>query len=389
MRVKRYVVDTMPDAMQSIRSELGSDAVILSTKEIKIGGFLGMFKKKKIEVVAAVENEQKRVVNKKPSAPLNVPRSAVPQAYLKASGSQPAGDLKPQEENRTYAELAAALTDAVGIPSSVAVFSNASQQDEDDNEKELSAFNLGKTSQSKDSALYESLGIEQTSAVSSVLDSEVLNEIREMKQWMERFARQTSGSRDIPEPLIDLRERLIEQEMDMDLIEIWVSSVFDQWINEGSKWSLEQFQDSLKEQVIKFLSNRIGQGIARDTRILYIAGPTGVGKTTTIAKLAAEQLFRQQSLLSKDLKSETYLVLSLTSKSRDMKIITEHFNKYQLDKVIFTKLDETESYGPLFNLLKEFPLGLSYLSNGQNVPDDLLMASEEKLYGMLLGTGGK
>ncbi|KAI7255378.1 hypothetical protein KC345_g11144, partial [Hortaea werneckii] len=40
MRVKRYVVDTMPDAMHSIRSELGSDAVILSTKEIKVGGFM-------------------------------------------------------------------------------------------------------------------------------------------------------------------------------------------------------------------------------------------------------------------------------------------------------------------------------------------------------------
>lgn len=47
MRVKRYVVDSMPDAMLSIRNELGSEAVILSTKEIKIGGFLGLFKKKK------------------------------------------------------------------------------------------------------------------------------------------------------------------------------------------------------------------------------------------------------------------------------------------------------------------------------------------------------
>ncbi|MFD2878756.1 hypothetical protein ACFTAO_26755 [Paenibacillus rhizoplanae] len=47
MRVKRYVVDTMPDAMHSIRSELGSDAVILSTKEIKVGGFMGMFTKKR------------------------------------------------------------------------------------------------------------------------------------------------------------------------------------------------------------------------------------------------------------------------------------------------------------------------------------------------------
>lgn len=84
MRVKRYVVDTMPDAMHSIRSELGSEAVILSTKEIKIGGFLGLFKKKKIEVVAAVEKAQKESAPEKPVKPaMNIPRSAVPQAYQK------------------------------------------------------------------------------------------------------------------------------------------------------------------------------------------------------------------------------------------------------------------------------------------------------------------
>lgn len=47
MRVKRYVVDTMPEAMMQIRGDFGTDAVILSTKEMKIGGFMGMFGKRK------------------------------------------------------------------------------------------------------------------------------------------------------------------------------------------------------------------------------------------------------------------------------------------------------------------------------------------------------
>ena len=46
MRVKRYIVDSMPDALQKIRSDLGKDAVILNTKEIRIGGFLGLFSQK-------------------------------------------------------------------------------------------------------------------------------------------------------------------------------------------------------------------------------------------------------------------------------------------------------------------------------------------------------
>lgn len=113
MRVKRYVVDTMPDAMHSIRSELGSDAVILSTKEVKVGGFMGMFTKKKIEVVAAVENTQKPAVPEKaPAQPMNIPRSAVPQAYQKAaSASAPqAGPVKETTSARSFAEIAAALS---------------------------------------------------------------------------------------------------------------------------------------------------------------------------------------------------------------------------------------------------------------------------------------
>src|SRR5699024_1984997 len=46
---------SMPEAMKQIRNDLGADAVILNSKEIKVGGFLGFFKQKKIEVIAALD----------------------------------------------------------------------------------------------------------------------------------------------------------------------------------------------------------------------------------------------------------------------------------------------------------------------------------------------
>src|SRR5699024_12807578 len=55
MKVKKFVAATMPEAMKKIRSNLGSEAVILQSREIKDGGFLGLFKKRKIEVVAALD----------------------------------------------------------------------------------------------------------------------------------------------------------------------------------------------------------------------------------------------------------------------------------------------------------------------------------------------
>ncbi|GAE36046.1 hypothetical protein [Halalkalibacter akibai] len=55
MKVKKYKANTMQEAMKVIRAELGDDAVILNSKEIETGGFLGFFTKKQIEVIAAID----------------------------------------------------------------------------------------------------------------------------------------------------------------------------------------------------------------------------------------------------------------------------------------------------------------------------------------------
>ncbi|MFC0271312.1 hypothetical protein ACFFIX_07585 [Metabacillus herbersteinensis] len=55
MKVKKYIALNMQEAMKKIRSELGNDAVILNSKVIYTGGFIGLFTKKKIEVIAAMD----------------------------------------------------------------------------------------------------------------------------------------------------------------------------------------------------------------------------------------------------------------------------------------------------------------------------------------------
>jgi len=75
MKVKKYVVDSMPDALQKIRSELGKDAVIINTKEIRVGGFLGLFAKKKVEVVAATDSHPESSAPNRPGKPAAAPVS--------------------------------------------------------------------------------------------------------------------------------------------------------------------------------------------------------------------------------------------------------------------------------------------------------------------------
>jgi len=189
-------------------------------------------------------------------------------------------------------------------------------------------------------------------------------------------------------------------------------------------------------------------------KILMFVGPTGVGKTTTIAKLAAryayklsrrykvgiitldtyrigavEQLMTYAKMmrlpietvvdpsdfeealnalrhndyilidtvgssqhdkekiekLANFLKVNTFteininLVLSAVSKYEDLMDSYKNFSILPIDTLIFTKLDETKTYGNLFSLLINTKKPVSYFSIGQEVPDDLIEASSDYL----------
>lgn len=92
MRVKRYVVDSMPDALEKIRIDLGKDAIILNSKPIRTGGLFGLFTKQRIEVVAAVDDKgAERAASASPASqpdPSALPQTgsyAAKQAYQKAA----------------------------------------------------------------------------------------------------------------------------------------------------------------------------------------------------------------------------------------------------------------------------------------------------------------
>ncbi|MDF2904023.1 MAG: flhF, partial [Bacillus sp. (in: firmicutes)] len=185
-------------------------------------------------------------------------------------------------------------------------------------------------------------------------------------------------------------------------------------------------------------------------------GPTGVGKTTTIAKLAAARVFQQRQrvgllttdtfrigaveqlrtyanilniplevvknaddlktamtslkgcntvfmdsagrnyledeyieeinqYLRYDVPQENYLVLSMTTRWRDMRKIVEQMKTVPIDKLILTKWDETTCYGVALNMLYHYPYPLSYLSLGQGVPQDIMMANSKFMAKKLLG----
>jgi flagellar biosynthesis protein FlhF len=199
------------------------------------------------------------------------------------------------------------------------------------------------------------------------------------------------------------------------------------------------------------VSDKNGQG----KRIKVFLGPTGVGKTTTLAKLAAryaleqkrsvglitmdnyriaalEQLqvyarimglpleaaagqdaFRQalqkfddkdlilvdtpgksrtdkdyfstlQELVAGNREVETNLLLSLTSSRENMQEVVLRYHQLDCDRIIFTKMDEGTRCGFLYDVIEQAGRPVSYLTTGQNVPQDIEVANPARLAEMIM-----
>ncbi|MEB3101146.1 flagellar biosynthesis protein FlhF [Ferviditalea candida] len=418
MRVKRYVVDNMPEALQKIRGDLGKDAVILNTKETRSGGIFGLFGKKKIEVIAATDT------------PTVQPRVSGSLGSHGASGSYgSSGSLTAREEQ-------AAAFIAAGVQNS-----------------QLSGAPLQETRGTSQAQAQAAVKVNQANQRGS--DDLILAEIKQMKDLFQTWSQTVNANSALPPVLQKIERRLLEQDVEPVLVKSLILKAVEEAGDQTAQLSSEQAVGLVKKQLIGMLQRGGSKRISKETRIAHFVGPTGVGKTTTIAKLAAEQVLKHNrkvgfitsdtyriaaveqlrtyatilnvplevvfsplelpkafqkfsdrdlifmdtagrnyrnemyvselnSLLQSDGNAETYLVLSMTSKYRDMNLITENFSKFKLDKLLFTKMDETDSYGSVINLMHDFSLQLSYVTNGQNVPDDIVELNEEHLVDTIL-----
>lgn len=76
---------------------------------------------------------------------------------------------------------------------------------------------------------------------------------------------------------------------------------------------------------------------------------------------------------------EIHLVVSMTTKTSDLFDIIENFQRVNPDKLIFTKLDETSTFGAMLDAVLKMRIPISYLTNGQNVPSDIERADSMKI----------
>ncbi|OEH85837.1 flagellar biosynthesis protein FlhF [Desulfuribacillus stibiiarsenatis] len=413
MRVKKYIVDNMPEALVLIRKDLGHDAVILDQKKIKVGGFLGMFSKQKLEVIAAIEPKVKKNVIS-PEKPL------VPPIFVTEYSKQ-------QTLNGN-------------------VQSNQSQETES-NPVAINFESLREPIVSKPQV--------QTPASTRVTEEKMMEEIQEIKGMFVRMMCKHSND-DFPENIKKLYNHLVERDIEEALASSIISNIMEKL---GSPRHVAQtyLNEILQNEVAKLIEkNYKSQPPITKQQIYAFVGPTGVGKTTTIAKLAAYYLLEKKltvglitadtyriaavdqlrtyanilnipieivithddmkkaiynlkerdiilidtagrnyrkdmyltelkSLLSVAQPDESYLVLSMTTKQKDMNDIANSFKTANINNIIFTKIDETSSYGAILNMLQNHNKTLSFLTNGQNVPEDIVFINPKNLAKLIVG----
>ncbi|PKM81498.1 MAG: flagellar biosynthesis protein FlhF [Firmicutes bacterium HGW-Firmicutes-13] len=357
MKIKKYTGADMREVMALIKKEMGSEAIILETRKVRQKGILGFFLPRLIEVTAA------------------------------------------KEENFQQNFWAGHL----------------------------------ETAHSK----------------------KIESDIKELKTMMENVMSRQDKSQDPHKGgvLEHIHRRLLDNEIDREiacqLIEEIGRDFPDNELTESQVNSLIQDKIGRRLKVIKFNGQR---------NIFCFVGPTGVGKTTTLAKLAAhfaifkekrvglitidtyrigavEQLKTYAQLMGlpievvmspkelsraiedmKDLDiimidtagrnsknhmqigeikgflkvvpgAVIFLVLSVTTKCKDLITIADNFKPADYNSLIFTKLDETDTFGSILNLTSYTSLPVSYLTIGQKVPEDLEIATEERLTSLILGVG--
>jgi len=254
-----------------------------------------------------------------------------------------------------------------------------------------------------------------------------------------------------------MHERLLDMDVDPDLAEALIQAAKMKWreAQVAGKSPYELVQDL----VTATLPVAGGVALASGSRkVVALVGPTGVGKTTTLAKIAAltalfgkkkvafvtadtyriaavEQLrtyaeiigvpcevvytpaeMRQalaahegcdlvlidtagrsprsgmhmaelRAFLEAAQVDETHLVLSMTTRPRDLLDIVERFSPCGVNRLIFSKLDETSRLGPILGVTSAVKVPISYVTYGQNVPEDIEVADPFRLARWILGGG--
>ena len=432
----------MPEALKMVKAELGPDAMILSTKKETTGGFLGFFSRQVYRVTAAIDPVRK--------AP---PQAAPPVVYRDPAPRE--RTAREEMESSMLAPLARELKDLREKVEAITRREGESRLEvkevdrNDETAQQDSGINLQNIPRSDLEEIKKLLLATLAKSQEGVAKDIKWPTIADGSQLEGQ-----SGEELLPDDSPLARE-LAATGVSTDLIRKIVDTLNTLPLQSGNQTVKGRLGETLG-RLIKFAGTLKLK--KNSPRIIALVGPTGVGKTTTTAKLAAmyalnrgnkvalitmdifrvgaveqlktysrimgiplevastpkelekavekhsscdlifidtagrshkdkEKLDEMKNFLEDKIPMEVYLCLSATTKDRELEEILKRFKIFQISKVVFTKIDECESFGNMVNLLMKDNLQIAYFTTGQRVPEDIEIATPAKLADMIFREG--
>ena len=400
MIIKKYVGKTESDAVEQAQKELGNNIVVMNTKNVKRSGVMRFFKPQLVEITVGLEEEQDKVPNVRADKSRKMSDKEARESLQEAFRE---GQIERKKREESEGNLKQRLDN----------LQTMIEQMTPEKPAEGSAEETFYGEAKKDSKLERFMKL--------LYNTMIENEVNE------KYANQ----------ILDDLDRHAKPDMPIDNL---LSSVY-------------------QKTILKFGEPGGITPAERGPKVVFFIGPTGVGKTTTIAKIAsqftiekkkrialltadtyriaaAEQLktyanilevpfriiyaedelrealqeFEQFDYILIDtaghshrnaeqkekmnsfihsidgkVEKEVYLVVSATTKYSDLVGIADTYSEMTDYRIIFTKLDETTCLGNLLNLKLHTGAELSYVTCGQNVPDDIEYFNPQKTVKILLG----
>ncbi len=410
MIIMKFQGKTEEEAVENAKKELGSNVVIMNVRNVKRKGIMGFLMRQMVEVTVALEESERTTAPIKETAKQPPLVSAAPvKPSVKPSVKPAPGSItsalmdiipeEPVKENKADSSVIEEKLDNLHILLEQQLQKPEELKDEFEEDKESEMERFMKL-------LYNTM---------------LMNEVSE------QYANQ----------IIDEVEKISKPNMPFDYA---LANIY-------------------QKMILKFGKPVEITPAENGPKVVFFVGPTGVGKTTTIAKVAsrfrveenkkvsllttdtyriaaAEQLRTYANILDvpfrviysreeveqalRDFKDydyilvdtaghshknaeqkdtmggfihsvdgmaekEVFLVLSATTKYKDMINIADAYSEMMDYRLIFTKLDETITLGNLLNLKLYTGASLSYVTYGQNVPNDIEVFNPQKAVKRLLG----
>ncbi len=463
MRVKKYVAGTEKEAISKIKADLGSDAIILNSRKVRRNGFWGFFGKKNAEVTVAIDDSRlsgNRVEKNETGVFGNQSNKHGENGYDQ--------ELEKEKILNTINEVKKHVNQNQGNLNGPSDRPDRSKNYEPGNNGDNflgnnPGNNPGNSNYGEN--FNNPVDINPRSELQKDKGSNELHELKEeltqtksmMQDMLSEFKKIPLEENRLP-PVAKkyynaLKNQGVLEELSKDIINNVLSKVtHDQIDNE------DNFYNIITTEIKERLNQPVSRAGDQSPEIYTLVGPTGVGKTTTVAKLAArytlvdkkkvglitvdtyriaavEQLktygdilslpvevvltpqelregikkFRDKDVILIDTAgrshrndmqmseiknfievskpSISFLVLSLGTKFDDLQEILNRYSNIRVNGYIFTKIDETSSMGNVLNVVNRTGVGFSYVTMGQDVPDDIETANLNKITRQLLGDG--